>query len=140
VDSSVAQPPHRHIPFFEYCRIDRPFRGEGRCTARVEITPDLVNGHGAAHGGLLMTLMDACMAGAASSVVTGERAGVITIDMQVQFLSPGYGVLIAEGKVSRGGRSLIFTEGEIRDAKDTVIAKATGLFSAIQPKTATSMS
>jgi uncharacterized protein (TIGR00369 family) len=135
VDAPVT-PAVRRIPFFDYCHIERPFRGEGRCTARVEITPDLVNGHGAAHGGLLMTLLDACMAGAASSILTGERGGVVTIDMQAQFMAPGHGVLTAEGKVSRGGGSLIFTEGEVRDAKDALVAKATGIFRAMRPKKA----
>jgi uncharacterized protein (TIGR00369 family) len=131
VDAPVA--PTRRIPFFDYCHIERPFRGDGRCIARVEITPDLVNGHGAAHGGLLMTLLDACMAGAARSTIADEKAGVITIDMQVQFMAPGHGALTAEGKVARRG-SLIFTDGEVRDAKDVLVARATAIFRALHPR------
>ncbi len=121
------KPEPRKIPFFDFCSIVRPFRESGRCIAQVEITPDLKNGFGTAHGGLLMTLLDACMAGAASSTLDAGHS-VITIDMQVNFLTPGHGKLTGEGKVLRGGRSIIVVEGWIRDEKDELVAKGTGLF------------
>ncbi len=117
----------RKIPFFDHCRIERPVRENGRCVARVEIAPDLTNSLEMAHGGLIMTLLDACMAGAASSSVDPGYVS-ITIDMQINFLSPGRGVLTAEGKVLRGGKSLIVVEGWVRDAQDGLVAKGTGLF------------
>ena len=123
--------PKRPIPFFDYCGIERPFRENGRCIARVETTKDLRNGHGATHGGLLMTLLDACMAGAASSTLD-ENGSVITVDMQVSFLAGGDGVLEAEGVVLRAGKSLIFVEGTVRDAKGELVAKASGLFKPVR--------
>ncbi len=120
----------RVIPFFDYCNIQRPFRENGRCVARVETQPHLCNGHGRTHGGLLMTLLDACMAGAASSTLD-ETGSVVTIDMQVNFLSPGSGTLTGEGVVLRGGRTLIVTEGRVTDESGELVAKATGLFRAV---------
>ena len=117
----------RVIPFFDHCTIKRPLRENGRCIATVTATPNLCNSFGNAHGGLLMTLLDACMAGAASSTV-GESASVVTIDMQVNFLTPGSGLLTGEGTVLRGGRSLIVCEGHIRNEAGELVAKATGLF------------
>ena len=123
----------RVIPFFDYCRITRPFRENGRCIARVETTTELTNSLGSTHGGLLMTLLDACMAGAASSSLQ-EGASVVTIDMQVNFLTPGGGGLTAEGNVLRGGRSLIVCEGKVVDEAGELVAKATGLFRPIMPR------
>ena len=67
------------------------------------------------------------MAGAARSIVEDDH-GMMTIDMQVQFLAPGKGRLAGEGRVARGGGSLIFCEGEIRDAAGVIVAKGTGVF------------
>ncbi len=123
----MASHPPRPIPFFDHCEIERPFRENGRCIARAEAKPHLRNGFGMAHGGLLMTLLDACMAGACVSTL-GENQSVVTIDMHVNFLSPGFGVLTAEGKVLRGGRNIIVVEGEVRDEKQELVARATALF------------
>ena len=52
---------------------------------------------------------------------------MVTLDMQTRFLAPGRGILIAEGRVTRAGRSVIFCEAEIRDAAGDLVATATGL-------------
>ena len=55
-------------------------------------------------------------------------ASVITVDMQSAFLAPGQGDLVAEGRVLRSGRSLVFCEGEVRDSAGALLVKASGLF------------
>jgi acyl-coenzyme A thioesterase PaaI-like protein len=53
----------------------------------------------------------------------------MTLDMQVAFLSPGRsGVLIGEGRVVRGGRSILFCDAEIRDEAGVLVAKSSGVF------------
>jgi uncharacterized protein (TIGR00369 family) len=70
-------------------------------------------------------MLDVAM-GSAARLASGSS--VITVDMQSAFLAPGRGDLSAEGRVVRPGRSLIFCEGEVRDAEGALIAKASGLF------------
>ena len=46
----------------------------------------------------------------------------------MDFLQAGVGRLVAEGRVLRNGRSLIFCEGEVRDVNGELVAKALGTF------------
>jgi uncharacterized protein (TIGR00369 family) len=64
--------------------------------------------------------------GTAARQAAGET--VMTLDMQVSFLAPGRGTLIATGNVLRAGRSIIFTEAEVRTENQELVAKSTGIF------------
>ena len=119
-------------PFLGYCGIRRVLREDGVGRCEVEITPDLCNGARAAHGGLLMTLLDSVMAGAARSTLDDDQ-GMMTIDMQTQFLAPGRGRLLGEGRVVRAGQSLIFWVGDVRDEDGGLVARATGVFRPRRP-------
>jgi acyl-coenzyme A thioesterase PaaI-like protein len=50
------------------------------------------------------------------------------------FLAAATGSLLTEGRAQRAGRSLIFAEGEVRDADGTLLAKASGTFKLLYPK------
>ena len=63
---------------------------------------------------------------------SGQAGPVVTLDMQTRFLAPGHGILIAEGRVTRAGRSVIFCEAEIRDAAGELVATATGLLKPVE--------
>ncbi|MFI6366181.1 hydroxyphenylacetyl-CoA thioesterase PaaI [Nocardia sp. NPDC050630] len=79
---------------------------EGRARARMQVRPDMVNGHRILHGGLVFTLADTVFACAANSF--GPAA--VTAAADVQFLRPAYlgDVLIAEAAIrSRSGRTII---------------------------------
>lgn len=119
------------IPFLDYCSIQRPEPADGRCTAWVAPRPELMNSMRMAHGGLLMTLMDAAMGGAARSLQP-EGVTVITIDMQVSFIGPARGRIEARGRVVRATRSLIFTDCEVFDEGMQLVARATGLFRPVE--------
>lgn len=116
-----------HVPFADHCRIEEiGFDDHGGTRLRVEVTPDLENNLGIAHGGVLATLLDICMGTAART-----RVGmpVMTLDMQISFLAPGRGVLLGRGRVTKAGRSILFCEAEvIGEADGGLVARATGLF------------
>jgi len=120
-------------PFVALCGIRRTLREGGVARSEIELTHGVTNGAGAAHGGLLMTMLDSVMANAARSLLV-EDHGMMTIDLQAQFLAPGRGKLLGEGRVSRGGKSLFFCEGAITDSSGALVAKATGVFQARRPK------
>ena len=117
------------IPFLDHCQIQRPEpeSGSGTCTAWIEPLPALMNSMGMAHGGLIMTLMDAAM-GSACRSSQPEGTSVVTIDMQAHFLAPARGRVQAIAKVVRASRTLIFAECEVRGGDGELAARATGLF------------
>ena len=120
-------------PFIGFCGIRRTHRENGVGRSEVDVAPELRNGAEAAHGGLIMTLLDSVMASAARSTLADDH-GVLTVDMNVAFLAPGRGKLLGEGRVVRGGRSLIFCEGSVRDEAGQLVARASGVFSARRPR------
>jgi uncharacterized protein (TIGR00369 family) len=113
-----------HIPFVTFCGIEALDVREGCTRLRLALRPEHANNLGIAHGGILCTLLDVAL-GTAARLRAGRP--VVTLDMQTRFLSPGRGVLVAEGRVTRAGRSVIFCEAEIRDAAGEPVASATGL-------------
>lgn len=115
-----------HIPFADLCGIEEVGIVDGRTRLRLEVTPEVENNLGMAHGGLLTTLLDIAM-GTAARTAVGRP--VMTLDMQVSFLSPGRGALLGHGRVTKAGRSIVFCEAEItREGDGEVVARATGLF------------
>jgi uncharacterized protein (TIGR00369 family) len=115
------------FPFLEHCGISRPLVEGGRCIAVVEPAPHLLNSLGIAHGGLLSTLADAAMGGAARSALSGSRT-VVTVNMQTSYFAPARGRLEAEGKVVRQTRSMLFVECDVRNSAGDTVARASGVF------------
>lgn len=114
------------VPFADHCGIEEVGVFEGVTRLRVETKPHLVNNIGIVHGGLLCTLLDIALATAAR-IRIGRP--VVTLDMQVAFVNPGRGALLGEGRVVRAGRSVVFSEAEVRQESDGVlVAKASGIF------------
>jgi uncharacterized protein (TIGR00369 family) len=124
-----------HIPFVTFCGIEAVAVSEGRTRLRLALKPEHANNLGIAHGGVICTLLDVAL-GTAARLRAGRP--VVTLDMQTRFLSPGRGVLSAEGRVTRAGRSVIFCEAEIRDAEGELVASATGLLKPVSERPAAS--
>lgn len=119
------------IPFVRYCGIEALDVTEGRTHLRLIMRPEHTNNLGIAHGGIICTLLDVAM-GTAARLTAGSP--VVTLDMQTRFLSPGRGTLEAVGRVTRGGRSILFCEAEIRDAEGVPVASATGILKPVSQK------
>lgn len=119
------------LPFVEHCGIEEAGTVEGRTHLRLHLGPTHANNLGVAHGGVLCTLLDVAM-GSAARVALGVP--VVTLDMQASFLSPGRGVVLAEGRVVRAGRSVVFCEADVRDEAGELVARATGLFKPVRAR------
>lgn len=88
----------------DYCRMSMPFR------------PELEQPMGIVHGGAIATLLDVVVVPAIGSTLE-PAAGFSTVDMHVQYLSALVGeTAVAEGWVTKRGRSLVFCEAEITGA------------------------
>ena len=115
------------IPFLDLLGARPGHREKGRAVVSLEMRDELTNSWHFAHGGVVMTLLDVAMGSAVRSTVT-VGFGVVTANLNVSFLHSGTGSLTAEGRVLRGGKTLVFCEGEVRDAAGHLVAKGVGTF------------
>jgi len=127
--SSTALPPPDRIPFLRLLGLvqqDSP-PGESRLLLP-ELKHELCNLLPAAHGGVVMTLLDVAMARAAVSVPDATSTAVVTVEMSSRFLVPGRGPLTATGRVVRGGKSLVTCEAQVWQSDGVQVAAAMGTF------------
>lgn len=100
----------------------------GVCRAALEVDTELWNPLGVAHGAVAYALIDYTMGGAVASLVGAER-GPATIEIKVSYLRPfKAGRLVAESRVIREGKHVVFLESEVRDTQGELIATGTGSF------------
>lgn len=93
-----------------------------------DLREDLCNQLPAAHGGVLMTLLDVAMARAAVLAPGAPSTTAVTVEMSSRFIRPGRGRFVAEGRVINKGRSLCTCEASIYDQERNVLATAQGTF------------
>jgi len=123
------------LPFIDLLGVERVESPEGRALLALNIKPAFRNSWNAAHGGVIMTLLDSAMSLAARLHLRGVPGGMLTIEMNAKFISPGMGDrLIAEGRVI-GGRATLFCESEVRDEAGNLVAKAMGTLKQVRKKT-----
>ena len=106
-------------------------RGDGRARCRLKVTEAHSNRHGMLHGGIATAVLDNALGATASlSVDETGRAPFLTISMTTQFVAPARAGMevTATGRVTGGGRSMVFVEGVLADAEGRTIATATGVF------------
>jgi len=115
-----------HVPFLAWLDVVGLEWKPGISRLQLRLRPELLNSLDAAHGGVVCTLLDVAMAAAARSDDPAARC--VTIDMSVQFMRPGTGILTAEGRMLRLTKTLAFCEAELRDAAGELLAKSHGTF------------
>jgi uncharacterized protein (TIGR00369 family) len=107
---------------FEMLRVDQAaMEVEAAFLAREEWT----NPMGVIQGGFLMAMLDEVMS-VAGVVASGLTMVMPTLEMKTSFLlSAKPGRLIGLGRVRKWGRTIAFTEGELRDEQGRLLATAT---------------
>ncbi len=114
----------KRIPFVSHLKILTETLGEGSARLSLPIEPHLTNSIGTVHGGVIMSLLDVALCTAARTLHP-DSLGVITIDMSTSFIGGGSGArLLAEARVLKNGRSMIFVEGEAKNEDGSLVAKA----------------
>jgi uncharacterized protein (TIGR00369 family) len=98
--------------------------GEGRAVIEYLAGTHMCHSGGIVQGGFVTGWIDAAMAQALMSLVGVEQTP-ISLEIKVSFFAPARpGLVVAEGRVERAGRSTCFVEGDLRDASRTLLAKA----------------
>jgi uncharacterized protein (TIGR00369 family) len=125
----------RNIPFSEHLGIRVDGLEQGAARLSMMVRPEFMTSWGTAHGGSILSLLDITLSMTARTLYDPPRS-IMTIDLSTQFISTATGLLRAEGRVMRAGKSTIFCEGEARNDKGELVAKAIGTFRPIEPKPA----
>lgn len=129
VDTTNKLVPMDRIPFLRLLGLQQDHSTPGLSRLRLpELRDELCNHLPAAHGGVLMTLLDVAMARAAITQPGASSPSVVTVEMSTRFLRPGRGPLMAEGRVIGSGKSLCACEAQVRDADGALVASAMGTF------------
>ena len=123
----------KRIRFAEHLgvRIDSLDKGLARLS--LEIKPEFTTSWGTVHGGAVLSLLDITLSMSARTLYNPPRS-IMTVDLSAQFIGTAKGVIRAEGRVAKAGKSTIFCEGEVRDEAGELVAKAIGTFRGLEPK------
>jgi acyl-CoA thioesterase len=103
---------------------------EGQVEYRLTVNPEHLATPGFLHGGVMTTVLDACMGAGALTLVAKNNQVVSTIEMHVNFLqSAKLGEeLVATSKIIRQGKKVIFMQAEIKNESNITIAVANATF------------
>jgi uncharacterized protein (TIGR00369 family) len=123
----------KKIRFAEHLgvRIDSLDKGIARLS--LEVKPEFTTSWGTVHGGAILSLLDITLSMSARTLYNPPRS-IMTVDLSAQFIGTATGMLRAEGRVTHAGKSTIFCEGEVKNEKDELVAKAIGTFRGLEPK------
>ncbi|MFY9587514.1 MAG: PaaI family thioesterase [Actinomycetota bacterium] len=122
----------RHSAFANWMGIDFVGIDDGESELRLELQPHHLNPGGIVHGGVLATLLDACI-GLALRTKIGLGSEHVTIKLDVNYLAPARtGVLIGRGKAIQTGRRVSYGEAELTTVEGTLVAKGTATFLVIK--------
>ncbi|HUD71255.1 MAG TPA: PaaI family thioesterase [Dongiaceae bacterium] len=125
----MSEPPHtEEPPFHDLIGARRRESAHGRAVYDLTVGPQHLNRRGVAHGGVVSALLDMALGTAVvSAILPEEWCG--TMQLSVQFREPVLpGAIVAEGRMARRGRTAAFAEGEVRDARGTILATAHGVW------------
>jgi uncharacterized protein (TIGR00369 family) len=99
----------------------------GRVVVAVEPNGEHLNPAGTVHGGLAATLLDTCMGLAVQSTLEKGRSQT-TLEFKISLVrpvTPGMGLIKAEGRVLSCGRRVGTAEGRLTDDKGRLLAHGT---------------
>jgi uncharacterized protein (TIGR00369 family) len=122
---SQPPPPTPSLP--EWMGIEVLDDRDGASVVRLRPRPEAHNYRGVVHGGSLATLADVAMAVAANSALT-EEYWAVTSGMELHYLRPARGELVAHAVTIQRGRSRVLVEALIKDAEGKGVVKAVATF------------
>ncbi len=117
------------VPFLNDLGIEFVSADNGRAVVALDLAPRHLNSWKAAHGGVLMTLLDVAMAVAGRSL-DEQAGGGVTIELATTFVQPAHGGsrICASAHAYHRSATMAFCEGSVHDAAERLIAKGTGIF------------
>jgi uncharacterized protein (TIGR00369 family) len=124
----------KKIPYVAHLGLVTESLGDGSARLSMPIAPHFTNSLGTVHGGIVASLLDVALCTAARTLHP-DSGGVVTIDLSVSFVAGGKGNrLLAEARVLKDGRSMIFVEGEAKNEDGSLVAKAIATVRALEKR------
>ncbi len=113
----------RSIPFNQWLGIEIAATHDDGITISCAMRPEMRNGHGVLHGGVIATLADVAVGVALKPLIAPRTA--TTIDLKVSYLKPVVGgTLWARCYLVRVGRTLVTGRVELTDDQSKMVAIA----------------
>ena len=101
-------------------------QNEGRTLYELEVTPNMTNKRGVAHGGVTASLLDTALGAAVVSGIKSEE-WCATMQLSIQFRRPvRLGRVFGRGRMVNRGRHAAHAEGEVVNEEGKVLAVAHG--------------
>lgn len=118
-------------PLAELLHITNEGADDGHARYRLDAAPELLNPHGALHGGAVYVMVDYSMGGATMSMLPpGDVCA--TIEIKISYLaSVRAGTLTADTRIIKQGRRVVFLESKVTDNAGKLVATASGSFAVI---------
>ncbi len=121
--SDGADSPHSALLGSEFVGFDEE---TATATMRFTVRKQMTTWRGGVQGGLVAGYLDDVMGYAYVAMTGGEQAPLnLEISMQLLGLLPEGATIIGKGRVVRGGRRVIFLEGELLTEEGQMLARAT---------------
>ena len=101
-----------------------------RCETHLDIDERHKNRSEMLHGGIHAILIDSACGFAASRAFSenGDQR-IVTLSLTTNYLaSASDGHIVASGRVTRAGRSIVYAAGEVRDERGELLATGNGVF------------
>ncbi|NVE93422.1 PaaI family thioesterase [Altererythrobacter lutimaris] len=123
IASSTDGSPHSELLGSEFVGFDAQ---TATATMRFKVHRQMTTWRGGVQGGLVAGYLDDVMGYAYVAATDGEQAPLnLEISMQLLGLLPEGATIIGKGRVVRGGRRVIFLEGELLTEEGQVLARST---------------
>ncbi len=124
-------------PFGELIGLDFTQSEEGSTRGILDVEAHHLNPHRVVHGGVIYSMVDTGMGGAAYSCLEEDEL-CATLEIKIVYLAPvTSGRLICDTRVVQRGKRIAFLESEVRNG-ERLVAKATGTYSLFEAGTARS--
>jgi len=106
---------------------------EGKAVFEMQTGPQHANFNGSLHGGVMCDIMDAAMGMACGSTLDADQR-FVTTELKINYLRPVWNAkLTATAWVVQRGKNLCYTECELKDENQKLIAKASSSLMMIRP-------
>lgn len=104
-----------------------------RCETHLTIESKHTNRSAMLHGGIHAIMLDSACGFAASRALSADGDQlIVTLSLTTNYLAPAKeGTIVATGRVTRAGRSIVYAQGEVRDANGDLLATGNGVFKKI---------
>lgn len=102
--------------------VAQPMEGDVAVSV-VQLEPHHLNRIDSAHGGLIATLLDHAMVNAARAR-SGPDARLATIEMKINYMRAGKGLLKCEAQCRHATAKLAFCEADVTDSSGKLVATA----------------